>query len=162
VRKLIAIGFALMIPATGAMADDVGGDTVIQIQQEEIIMEEPVTAPPPPYVELESRAIAAGIGARIGNGVLLMNGQEHPFKVTGVSLGDFGFSRIVGEGPVANLDSIEDFAGRYVALEAGIAAGKGVSTLTMRNEKGITITLDSALTGAQLTLGAQGLVIELQ
>jgi hypothetical protein len=161
---MIAIAFALMIPAAGALADDVGGDSVIQIEPQAavVIVEEPVTAPPPAYVELESRAIAAGIGARVGNGVLLVNGQEHAFKVTGVSLGDFGISSLVGEGPVANLENIEDFGGHYVAVEAAAALGKGASVLTMRNEHGVVVTLDSRLTGAQLTLGAQGLDIELQ
>jgi hypothetical protein len=160
---MIAIVFALTIPAAGALADDVGGDVIqIQPQAAVIVAEEPVTAPPPAYVELESRAVAAGIGARVGNGVLLVNGQEHGFKVSGVSLGDFGISSIVGEGPVANLDDIEDFAGHYVAVEAGAAIGKGASAMTMRNEHGVVITLDSRLTGAQLTLGAQGLDIELQ
>ena len=64
---MIAIVFALTIPAAGALADDVGGDSVIQIQPQAAVVEEPVTAPPPAYVELESRAIAAGIGARVGN-----------------------------------------------------------------------------------------------
>lgn len=161
---MIAILFALTIPAAGALADDVGGDSVIQIQPQAavVVVEEPVTAPPPAYVELESRAFAAGIGARIGNGVLLVNGQEHGFKVKGVSLGDLGISSMVGEGPVANLENIEDFAGHYVAVEAAAAIGKGASALTMRNENGVVITLDSRLTGAQLTLGAQGLDIELQ
>jgi hypothetical protein len=49
-----------------------------------------------------------------------------------------------------------------VAVEAAAAIGKGASALTMRNEHGVVITLDSRLTGAQLTLGAQGLDIELQ
>ncbi len=160
---MIAIVFALTIPAAGALADDVGGDSVIQIRpQSAVIAEEPVTAPPPAYVELESRAIAVGIGARIGTGVLFLNGQQHAFKMTGVSLGDLGISNIVGEGPVANLEHIEDFAGHYVAVEAAAALGKGASALTMRNEQGVVITLDSRLTGAQLTLGAQGLGIELQ
>ena len=69
---------------------------------------------------------------------------------------------VSASGGVDNLDDISDFEGRYVALEAGAAAGVGVSTLTMRNEKGVVITLDSNVKGAQLTLGAQGLSVELR
>lgn len=163
IRRIAAIATALLIPNAAALADDVGGDTVIKIEEQEaVVTEEPVTAAPPPYVEMESTAIAAGIGARIGDGVLLVDGQEHPFKVSGVSLGDLGFARLAGGGPVTNLENVEDFAGHYVAVEAGAAAGKGVSALKMRNEKGVVITLQSDVTGAQLTLGAQGLDIELQ
>ena len=166
IRSIATItSFALAVVPFAALADDVGSDEVIQIQQEEaVVVEEtkPVTAPPPPYVEIESTAIAAGIGARFGGGVLLVAGEEHPFTMKGVSLGDLGVSRIDAEGVVANLEDVSDFAGRYVAVEAGAAAGKGVSTLTMRNEKGVVITLESNLTGAQLTLGGQALEIELQ
>jgi hypothetical protein len=165
IRSIAAFTLALAFVPFAALADDVGSDEVIQIQQEEaVVVEEtqPVTAPPPPYVEIESMAIAAGIGARFGGGVLLVAGEEHPFTMKGLSLGDLGVSRIDAEGSVANLEDVSDFAGRYVAVEAGAAAGKGVSTLTMRNEKGVVITLESTLTGAQLTLGGQALEIELQ
>jgi len=166
IRRITASTFALtLVSFAGALADDIGSDTVIQIEEENIVMEEPeqpVTAPPPPYVELESTAIAAGLGARIGKGNLLVGGEEHPFKVTGVSLGDLGISRISAEGPVDNLDDLSLFDGHYVAVEAGAAAGVGASTLKMRNEHGVVITLESSLKGFQLTLGAQGLDIELQ
>ena len=166
IRSIAAITLALAFVPFVALADDIGDEEVIQIQQEEAVVQEtpaqPVTAPPPPYVEIESMAIAAGIGARFGGGVLLVAGEEHPFTMKGLSLGDIGVSRIDAEGTVANLENVSDFAGRYVAVEAGAAVGKGVSTLTMRNDKGVVITLESNLTGAQLTLGGQALEIELQ
>jgi hypothetical protein len=126
------------------------------------VAEEPVSAPPPPFVELESTAIAAGIGARFGEGTLLVAGEEHPFTLKGLTLGDLGFSRISASGGVENLGDISDFEGRYVALEAGAAAGVGASTLTMRNEKGVVIKLDSDVKGVQLTLGAEGLSVKLR
>ena len=165
IRRITAISLALAFaPFAGALADDVGGSEVIVIEEETAIavVEAPVSAPPPPFVELQSTAIAAGIGARFGDGTLLVGGQEHPFKVTGMSLGDLGISRISASGGVENLDAISDFEGHYVAVEAGAAAGIGASVVTMRNEKGIVITLESTLKGVQLTLGAQGLDIELQ
>ena len=82
--------------------------------------------------------------------------------VRGMSVGDLGISRISAEGGVANLENVEDFAGHYVAVEAGAAAGKGRSALTMRNGNGVVITLESELEGLQLTLGASGLDIELR
>jgi hypothetical protein len=165
IRRITAISLALAFaPFAGALADDVGGSEVIVIEEETAVavMEEPVSAPPPPFVELQSTAIAAGIGARFGDGTLLVGGQEHPFKVTGMSLGDLGVSRIDGSGDVENLGAVSDFEGHYVAVEAGAAAGLGASVLKMRNEKGVEITLKSSVKGVQLTLGAQGLDIELQ
>lgn len=155
----IFIGFAFL-PFV-AFADDMGGGTIV-IERDTVLIEEAVSAPPPAFVELQSTAIAAGIGARIGNGSLFVDGQEHPFKVRGASLGDLGVSVIAGKGPVQGLESVSDFAGTYVAVEAGIAAGKGVSTLTMRNLRGVTITLQSDIQGAQLTLGGQALTLEFE
>jgi hypothetical protein len=166
IRRITALAFVLsLVSLSGALADDVGGGEVIMIEKQTATpmppMEEPVTAAPPPFVELETTAIAAGIGARFGGGTLLVEGQEHPFTMRGVSLGDVGVSRISASGLVQNLQNVSDFEGNYVAVEAGASAGVGASKLTMRNEKGVVITLDSDVKGAQLTLGAQGLSVEL-
>jgi len=162
VRRITAIFMAFAFVPFVAFADDIGGGETIVIQQDTVVVEDAVSAPPPAFVELQSTAIAAGIGARIGDGSLFVDGQEHPFKVRGVSLGDLGVSVIAGEGPVQGLENVSDFSGTYMALEAGIAAGKGVSTLTMRNQHGVTIRLESDIQGAQLTLGGQALTLELQ
>jgi len=165
IRRITAIACALtFVPLAAALADEPGAGDVIIIQEEAavVVVEEPVSAPPPPFVELESTAIAAGIGARFGEGTLLVAGEEHPFTLKGLTLGDLGFSRISASGSVENLNDVSDFEGRYMALEAGAAAGVGVSTVTMRNENGVVITLNSNVKGAQLTLGAQGLSVELR
>ncbi len=164
IRRITALAFALsLVPLAGALADDVGGGEVIMIDKQTAtpMAETPVTAPPPPFVELETTAIAAGIGARFGGGTLLVGGQEHPFKMKGVSLGELGVAKIEASGVVENLENVEDFAGRYVAVEAGAAAGVGVSTVTMRNDKGVVITLESDVKGVQLALAASGLTVEL-
>jgi hypothetical protein len=165
IRRALAIAVALSFaPLAVALADEVKGSDVIMIQEQGATpaAPQPVTAPPPPWVEIHSTAIAAGIGARFGEGTLLVAGQPYAFKIRGVSLGDVGISRLTAEGNVENLASASDIAGHYVALEAGAAAGKGLSTLTMRNEKGVVMTLTSKVKGAQLTLGAQGIEIELE
>jgi hypothetical protein len=162
IRRISAIAFALLFVSLTATADDMGAGT-IEIQKEAaVVVEAPVTAGPPPFVELQSRTIAAGIGARIGEGTLLVDGQEHAFSLRGLSLGDLGISSVTALGPVQHLTSIEDFAGTYIALEAGVAAGSGVAALTMRNQHGVVITLESKVQGVQLTLGGQALQIELE
>jgi len=158
VRRITAIFIGFAFVPFVAFADDMGSETIV-IERDTIVIEEAVSAPPPAFVELQSTAIAAGIGARIGDGSLFVDGQEHPFKVRGVSLGDLGASVITGKGPVQGLENVSDFAGTYLAVEAGIAAGKGVSTLTMRNQHGVTIRLESDIRGAQLTLGGQALTL---
>ncbi len=111
----------------------------------------------------------------MGSGTLLVAGEEHPFTVKGISLGDFGVARISAEGEVAGLENVSDFEGRYVALEnvsdfegryvaveAGAAAGLGASVLTMRNDKGVSMTLRGDVKGLQLKLGAEGIDVTLQ
>ena len=166
IRRITAISLALAFaPFAGALADDVGGSEVIVIEEETAVavMEEPVSAPPPPFVELQSTAIAAGIGARFGDGTLLVGGQEHPFKVTGVSLGDVGFSRIKASGDVAEPRRHLRLRGPLRGRRGRGRRGRGrFGAASMRNEKGVVITLESTMKGVQLTLGAQGLDVELQ
>ena len=121
-----------------------------------------VAAPPPPLVELRSAAIAAGIGMQWGRGVLNFEGRDHAFRLRGLSAGDVGLARTSAVGGVENLERVEDFPGRYVAVEAGATVGLGVSAVRMRNERGVVITLRSRQEGGRLTLGAKGLLITLE
>jgi len=163
IRRITALAFALsLVPLAGALADDVGGGEVIMIEKQPApVVEEPVTAPPPPFLELKTTAIGAGIGARFGGGTLLVGGEEHAVSLNGLSLGDLGVSRISASGHVQNLENISDIEGNYFAVEAGGAAGVGASTLVMRNDKGVVITLVSEMKGVQLTLGAEALNLQL-
>jgi hypothetical protein len=51
----------------------------------------------PPYpsgtVSIELTSVAAGIGASWGSGVLRYQGNSYRFKVSGLTVGDVGFSR---------------------------------------------------------------------
>ena len=155
IARLAVCALALaMVPVIGAHADEIGG--------EGFSVPQPVTAPPPAYVELASRQLAAGVGFHWGGGTLSFEGRQHAFRVTGLTVGDVGVARLVGEGEVENLERLADFAGRYVAVEAAAAAGKGASRRVLRNEHGVVIRLASDLTGVALTLGAQGFQIALE
>jgi hypothetical protein len=126
-----------------------------------VTKEVPVAAPPPPFVELERRSIGAGLGVSWGDGTIYWEGREYGFNVKGIRAGDIGAVKMNGDGWVQNLERLEDFAGTYVAVEAGATAGKGGSALTMRNEHGVAISLRSQTEGVGLTLGAEGFTVEL-
>jgi len=146
-----------MAPTFGAQADEMGGSGF------DVPMEpEPVTAPPPPYVELETRQVAAGVGFSWGQGTLSFEGRQHAFTVKSLSLVDVGVSKMIAEGEVEGLTRVADFAGRYLAVEAGAAVGQGASRLVLRNEHGVVIRLASDLSGVALTLGPEGFQIALQ
>ena len=172
VRRMFALGLgyalALAPMAQVAQADQVGKEEEIavpaprQMAPEPVVVQQvPVTAPPPAYVELQRSSIGAGVGISWGQGALSFEGNRYSFSVKGLSVGDIGAAKMIAEGQVANLDRLADFAGTYVAVEAGATAGKGVGTLTMMNEHGVMITLASQREGFGLTLGAQGFAIDL-
>jgi len=129
------------------------------MQQQQV---EPVTAAPPPQVEMASRSLAAGLGLRWGAGVLNFEGRDHGFEMRGLSLFDVGAAAADAMGNVRGLERLEDFEGRYVAVEAAAAAVRGAGVVTMRNEHGVVITLRSSQRGARLALGTQALRISLQ
>ena len=173
-RKLFAFGLGLslalapMFSAQIAKADQVGQEEVIavppprEVTPEPVVVQAPpVTAPPPAFVELQRSSVGAGIGISWGKGSLSFEGNSYAFSVKGVSLGDLGAAKMIAEGQVANLERLSDFAGTYVAVEAGATAGKGVGSMTMMNENGVSITLASKSEGLGLTLGAQGFAIAL-
>ncbi|MGF1613510.1 MAG: hypothetical protein ACFCVA_06245 [Gammaproteobacteria bacterium] len=114
-------------------------------------------------VELESKAVALGIGYEWGSGKLTMyDGSVHEFKLSGLSVLDVGFSTIQAAGQVYNLTDPQDFAGTYVAGAAGAALVGGGSVMTLKNHKGVLMQLKSKQEGARLTLAAEGLTIELK
>lgn len=164
-----AVGLAMLSPQV-VTADEVGGEEIevppraAAPTPEPVVVtkEVPVSAPPPPFVELERKSIGAGLGISWGEGTIYWEGQEHAFSVKGLKVGDVGLAKMIGEGHVQNLDSLEDFAGTYVAVGAGATAGKGGSAITMRNENGVVISLRSQAEGLALNLGAEGFQVELQ
>lgn len=159
-RRFGLCALALVLIPFAAGADDMGGSD-FEVPPA-APAEPPVEAAPPPWVELESRQVAVGVGFSWGSGTIGFEGERHAFDVKGVSLGELGAARLVGEGQVENLTRLEDFAGRYVAAEAGAAAGKGASRTVLRNEHGVVIRLSSDVTGLALTLGAEGVQIALR
>ena len=172
-RKLFTYGLGLslalapMFSVQVAKADMVGEEEVIAVpapreMAEPVVVQQPqVVAPPPAFVELQRSSIGAGIGISWGHGTLSFEGNSYAFSLKGLSVGDVGAAKILAEGRVENMENLADFAGTYVAIEAGGAAGKGGSAVSMMNEHGVTINLASTRDGFGLTLGAQGFAIAL-
>ena len=172
-RKLFTYGLGLslalapMFSVQVAKADMVGEEEVIAVPApremvEPVVVQQPqVVAPPPAFVELQRSSIGAGIGISWGHGTLSFEGNSYAFSLKGLSVGDVGAAKILAEGRVENMENLADFAGTYVAVEAGGAAGKGGSAVSMMNEHGVTINLASTREGFGLTLGAQGFAIAL-
>lgn len=112
-------------------------------------------------VMIKSTSIALGIGVSWGDGQLTFKGNTYKFNMNGLSVVDLGMSTITAVGGVYNLNDVADFSGNYVAGEAGVSVGGGYSTLVMQNQNGVVIKLSARESGAQLTLAAEGMQIDL-
>ena len=111
-------------------------------------------APPPSgTLSIATTSIAVGIGVHWGNGVLTTHGQRYTFVVQGLEVGGVGVARVQAVGQVYYLRKVADFAGTYVAVGADAAVGGGAGVLTMRNQHGVVVNLQSVQQGIKLTAG---------
>ena len=113
-------------------------------------------------VTIEAKQVAAGLGYSWGDGTLKFEGKEYKFSVKGINVAAVGFSKIDAVGDVYNLKTASDINGKYVAVSAGLSLAKGVSGLSMRNDKGVVINLRSVQQGVQLNLGVDGFTIQMK
>jgi hypothetical protein len=113
-------------------------------------------------LRLESRGVAAGIGVSWGRGVLTVDGVDHPFSVSGLSVVDLGISRVTASGEVFGLRKLEDFDGTYQGVALGIAVGGGSEVVAMRNEKGVFIRMRAGQQGVRLSLATKGTTLRLE
>ena len=125
-----------------------------------------VAQPTEPYpvgeVTIEAKQVAAGVGWTWGGGTLKFKGKTYNFNIKGLNVAAVGISKISSKGDVYNLKDASDLAGTYVTAGAGLAVIKGKAGLVMRNDKGVVINLLSDQTGAQLSLGTDGLSISMK
>jgi hypothetical protein len=118
--------------------------------------------PPSGKVWVESKTVAVGVGVSWGDGKLTYQGKEHPFTVNGLSVVDLGVSKVTATGEVFNLKKLSDFAGNYVAGQAGAAVGGGAGVVVMKNQNGVVMKLTGTGQGVQLTLAAKGVEVKLK
>jgi hypothetical protein len=117
-------------------------------------------AKPSGKVTMESTSVAAGVGVSWGDGKLNFKGKDYPFSIEGLSLVDWGISKVNATGDVYNLTDVSKFGGTYVAAEAGLTLAGGMGGMVLRNQNGVIMHLRSVSQGAQLQLGTSGLVIK--
>ena len=119
-------------------------------------------AAPSATVRLEAKQVAAGVGWAWGDGVLNYGGKQHRFKLSGLTAVGVGESRADATGEVYGLKKLDDFEGTYASVEASGAVAAGAGIATMRNVKGVRITLHSASQGVAAQAGPEGIKITLE
>jgi hypothetical protein len=117
---------------------------------------------PDATLKLSGGSVAAGVGLSWGGGTLSYQGKTYPIKVSGLSVGDVGISKIEASGEVFNLKKLDDFDGNYTAAAAGATIAGGASALAMKNQNGVTVNLVSTTQGVKLALGAAGVEMKIE
>jgi len=117
---------------------------------------------PSATLTLEAKSVAVGVGWTWGGGTLHYMGKKHRFKIDGLTVNAAGVERVDATGYVYNLQKLSDFAGNYSAVQAGGAAGAGAAIASMKNEKGVRITLHSTSQGVSAQAGPEGMKIKLE
>ena len=113
-------------------------------------------------ITMEELQVAFIGSANFGDGKLHFQGKTYPFQVSGLGIGGFGISKIDAHGEVYDLKNIADFSGLYVQARAGIVLGTvGKGGLWLENTNGVYIRLTAKRTGIALSLGADGVVIQM-
>jgi hypothetical protein len=113
-------------------------------------------------ITVTATSAAVGIGWSWGSGTLtLLDGSEHKFKVSGLDVVAVGFKQATGVGNVYNMKNLSDFEGQYVKAAVGIAVGGGASATSMRNDKGVVISLTGVGQGVDFRLATSGIEITL-
>lgn len=113
-------------------------------------------------IEIEEKEFALIIGGSFGKGNLQYEGNNYPFKISGLKVGGLGVSKISAVGQVYDLFDLSQFAGTYVAGDYGITLGGGVGGVVMKNENNVYMRIKSTSEGIAVSLGASGVTIKLE
>lgn len=111
-------------------------------------------------VKIEQISVAFIASGQLGGGTFTWRGRSYPISVGGLGIGGIGAARVLASGRVYGLTDRADLAGAYVQLKEGWAVGRaGQGRIWLKNDKGVTISLDTRRQGLEATIGADGVVI---
>ena len=124
------------------------------------LAQERPTGKPSANITIKQLQVAfVGSGA-IGGGTLNFEGRSYPISVKGLGVGGIGASQLSASGVVYGLKDRADFPGVFAEIRSGWALGdQGAGTLWLKNDKGVTMKLQTQRRGLQLALGAEGVII---
>lgn len=102
-----------------------------------------------------------GVGG--GSGTLYYRNRAHPISVGGVSVGaTIGFSVAELSGTVSHLKRLTDIEGTYSVIGASGAFVVGAKAVTLKNNKGVVISVAGSQVGLEVSLNLAGMSISLQ
>jgi len=152
IKSVLYVFFLLSVGMTSIYAEEAPEQRYIDFDKET----------PSGSVEIEAKQIALIVGGGWGGGVLHFQGQDYPFKVTGLKAGGVGYVELDAVGEVYFMDKLEDFSGKYGTAAIGATAVKGSVVATVENNNGVILRLKAKSTGVALNLGVGGMSIKLE
>src|SRR5258708_7143981 len=115
------------------------------------------------HVRLKITKASLFVGGGVGSGVLTYGGRDHPFRISGLSLGvaaGASVSRL--EGWATGIRHVADFAGTYDSVGGGGAFVGGFGGVQLRNEKGVRIALQGPRAGIEFAGNLSQITISLR
>ena len=103
----------------------------------------------------ENQVLRAAVG-HAGEGTLIFQGWEHPFRFENMRLGVVGDDPVELQGTVYNLQRVEDFEGTYTLTKVNIQSGDGVTGAWGKNDKGVVANIRSSGQDLEIDLEATG------
>jgi hypothetical protein len=101
----------------------------------------------------------------MGDGVLTYKGKDYVFSFQASGLlrdVQEGVTATELSGEVFNLKNLEDFNGNYKAVEPAEPVGSGGTRTTIKNQNGVVVHVIVTTEGHKITLGPDGMTIQLK
>jgi len=120
-------------------------------------------APPPVDATVTMSGTLAGLGLGYGHGrgTLSYAGSTYSFCIHGVSVGDIGAADVKADGLVFHLPSLDAFPGKYLAISTGAALARGETAAVLKNERGVTMQVETQVKGVWVNMAASSIEIAL-
>jgi hypothetical protein len=113
-------------------------------------------------ITMEQIQVALIGSGNSGTGKLQYKGKTYPFRIAGLGVGGIGISKIDAHGEVYDMKNIADFAGTYGQARSGIVVGTvSKGSMWLENSKGVYLRVTTKRQGVALSLGADGIVIQM-
>lgn len=105
-------------------------------------------------ITLSLHYVGVGVGFHTGEATVTLGDETGRFKVRGTHILGAGISGFDGTGTVTGASSLDDIEGKYTLTKGSIAAIAGGVSLTLKNQKGVTIHVEAQNLGVDLSIGA--------
>ena len=103
------------------------------------------------------------VGGQMGSGAVYLAGRAYPISVGGLGVGyTLGASVADLSGTITKFTSVSDISGTYSSIGGSGAYVVGVAAVTLKNSRGVVITVAGPQAGLEISLDLSGIVITFQ